>query len=474
MEVRYRREWNHNYMIMDAPEGWDGYECRMLAGNQIEGLLLFRLRHGEAGQEFYYEITSKQPLSRVYERRKVSGAELRQLLTDLLAAVSRMEEYLLREDQILLDPDYIYAEPDQLTIELCFLPGYSGSWSSGLSSLLKFLLERADHADRDGVILAYNLYQESLKENYGPGDLQKHLSGGTDYIFGERQEEGGRELKERGQPEKDTERLNPAVEAERGREEVLYSGRTASKLSLPEKKLEAGELPKDRIGKKAGETVLTGVFFLAALEGVIWYLHGLEGVRSYGAGAAGVVFLLLFLNLFVQKRNISSKREEPEHKIVVQEGMYSPPEKDTETASWELRTESEELYQSRVQKQLEEEMKKSQEEGTVLLNGSGTGSCIGILEPMNREFNSIRIAYVPFTIGKHKQLSDYCLDAPTVSRLHLRIDKKEDVCIITDLNSTNGTAVNEYQLQANETVSIKNGDVIYLAENGFRFYETRG
>lgn len=458
MEVRYRREWNHNYMIMDAPEGWDGYECRMLAGNQIEGLLLFRLRHGEAGQECYYEITSKQPLSRIYERRKVSGTELRQLLTDLLAIVSRMEEYLLKEDQILLDPDYIYAEPDRLTIELCFLPGYSGDWSSALSALLKFLLERADHADRDGVILAYNLYQESLKENYGSEDLLKHLSVGSDRIFTEKQreEEWEQEQEERGDEDAEAERQEERADAGGSREACF------------------GETPENKTEQKAGTELLKGMFFLAALEGVIWYLKGLEGVCSYGAAAAGAVFLWFLLKLLLQKKNIGSKGKEPEHKIVVQEGMYSPTERETEAASWELRTESEEQYQSRVQKQLEEEMKKSQEEGTVLLNGSGTGGCIGILEPLNREFNSIRIAYVPFTIGKHKQLSDYCLDAPTVSRLHLRIDKKEEVCILTDLNSTNGTAVNEYQLQANETVSIKNGDVIYLAENGFRFYEARG
>ena len=37
MEVRYKREVNHNYMILDAPSEGGGYECRMLASNTIEG-----------------------------------------------------------------------------------------------------------------------------------------------------------------------------------------------------------------------------------------------------------------------------------------------------------------------------------------------------------------------------------------------------------------------------------------------------
>ena len=60
----------------------------------------------------------------------------------------------------------------------------------------------------------------------------------------------------------------------------------------------------------------------------------------------------------------------------------------------------------------------------------------------------------------------------TVSRLHLRVDKREGVYIITDLNSTNGTSVGGYKLQANETVSIQNRDVITVADLKYYFIET--
>lgn len=53
MEVRYKREVNHNYMILDAPSEGGGYECRMLASNTIEGLLRFRVRQYEDKREFY-------------------------------------------------------------------------------------------------------------------------------------------------------------------------------------------------------------------------------------------------------------------------------------------------------------------------------------------------------------------------------------------------------------------------------------
>ena len=159
--------------------------------------------------------------------------------------------------------------------------------------------------------------------------------------------------------------------------------------------------------------------------------------------------------------------------MIMREPAHSESGADRGASLWELRAESEESYQARMQKKAEEEMRKSREEGTVLLNGERDSGSIGVLEPLSRDDEPIEVSYVPFTIGKHPQLTDYCLSRPTVSRLHLRIDKKENVCIITDLNSTNGTAVNDYQLQANETVSIKTGDIIYLADTGFRFREQR-
>ncbi len=70
-------------------------------------------------------------------------------------------------------------------------------------------------------------------------------------------------------------------------------------------------------------------------------------------------------------------------------------------------------------------------------------------------------------------MADACLERKTVSRLHARIDRKEGVFILTDLNSTNGTTVEGYKLEANETVSLKDGDRVMLADAVFQFMEKR-
>lgn len=60
MNVRYKREMRHNYLIMDALEkNRESFEIRMLTVNSIEGILKFRMKEEEEHSCYYYEITSK-------------------------------------------------------------------------------------------------------------------------------------------------------------------------------------------------------------------------------------------------------------------------------------------------------------------------------------------------------------------------------------------------------------------------------
>ena len=68
MNVEYLREMKQNYLMFEVEESQEqGYEARMMIGNSIEGLLKFRIKKMDNQCKFCYEITSKQPLSRLLE-----------------------------------------------------------------------------------------------------------------------------------------------------------------------------------------------------------------------------------------------------------------------------------------------------------------------------------------------------------------------------------------------------------------------
>ena len=69
MEIRYQRELKHNYLVVSPDaDGEQFYELHMLAENRIKGLLNMHVKYSEEGLLYYYEITSKQPLSRLLEK----------------------------------------------------------------------------------------------------------------------------------------------------------------------------------------------------------------------------------------------------------------------------------------------------------------------------------------------------------------------------------------------------------------------
>ncbi|WP_125141441.1 DUF6382 domain-containing protein [Clostridium transplantifaecale] len=577
MEVRYQREVNHNYMILDAPGQGGGYECRMLAANTIKGLLKFRVRQYEEKREFYYEITSKQPLKRLLEQRKISGGELRSLLLGISAVTVKIEEFLLKEEQLLLDPDFIYIDPDSFAVYLCLLPGYSCNFPEVLSGLLQYLLEKINHQDREGVVMAYNLYQESLRENYGMANLLRHLTGTGDAVFGNRGEGGavkrggpgytgrvgGLCLPENSFEEHDTEEhrarqqdremcsqishMKGTYLAGSGKEascmeglytkglfsessyagepyiDALYTKPAHTKPSHMEDScmpsphqrefcpgrpgnekchMEKNETGGQERGKKGPKNIQTGekteqgrgririkdclqvlVFLAGAVFGV-WYFTGTEGLERYGlwlAAGAVIIFIVKFLSAYVKEEpgvgdtkisNKSPTRRMTGNRTEKAEDRIRYDEQDAIAgAEFRLRPESEEEYHQRMMEERKREEQHSREEGTALLSENAGQSAGPVLVSMGENENSIEIPYLPFVIGKHAELADFCLSRPTVSRLHLRIDKREGVYIVTDLNSTNGTAVEGYKLQANETVSIRDGDIISIAEVKYRFAE---
>lgn len=56
----------------------------------------------------------------------------------------------------------------------------------------------------------------------------------------------------------------------------------------------------------------------------------------------------------------------------------------------------------------------------------------------------------------------------SISRVHCRINSSANGYSITDLESANGTYVNRVRLKANQTMPIKDGDVIRLANSDFQ------
>lgn len=66
-------------------------------------------------------------------------------------------------------------------------------------------------------------------------------------------------------------------------------------------------------------------------------------------------------------------------------------------------------------------------------------------------------AYLGLTVGRHRLLSDLCLDDPTVSRRHFRLSRDGNRLVVEDLHSLNGTLVDGHSLRPFEPTHLTAG-----------------
>lgn len=165
MEVSYRRELDHNYLVLEEKEFQENYQVNMLLKNRIPGFLECRMTRVDKKAFFYYEITSRQNLRLVLERKRLSLTEMIRLLEGLEQAAQTCEEYLLDGERILLHPDFIYLDPDEWKIWVCFYPFEKQELGSQLLGLAEYLLDHLDRQDSGAVTLGYEFYRMAGEEN---------------------------------------------------------------------------------------------------------------------------------------------------------------------------------------------------------------------------------------------------------------------------------------------------------------------
>lgn len=443
MEVHYERQMRHNYLIIKPEDSCEkSYESRMLMGNAIDGLLKFRLQQTENGIFYYYEITSKQPLSRILEGRWIGRNEITGLIASIARILEKMENYLLPENRILLEPEYIYVNPENFKIFLCLIPGRKADLSKSMERLLQYILKKVDHNEKDGVLLAYRLYQESQKEFYGMDGLLKWLP---------------QETKAAAVPEDENSAFaSPIIKFESSVQESKDS-------LLPEYEKEDQPKRKKKAGFQKSLLAITGILMM---PGLVWMIKGTGFFMEYPFllaawyGIWGIFSTALWIIRRVFSDNVEEKQEE------IKIPLFKPKEE----RSWEVPFLPEEssLEKSEVFCATPPAAPPAME--TQLLTPENTDQrVVRYLISLDKQQEDIPIAYFPFIIGKKSEIADYILNKDTVSRLHVKLEEKDGRYQITDLNSTNGTMVKGVMLQNNETKFLEIGDEVYIADSGFRF-----
>ena len=166
--MSYEHNLRHSYMHISAQSvDPQSYELKLLRETSVPDTLPLSIRpdaEDPAQATLEYEVSGLESMASYYASRKLRYLALARLMENIHGLLGHLEEYFLPEDMVLLDPSAIFYNPEKESWIFTLVPGYSSSFHEALKALIAWLLKRIDYNEDRVVVLAYTLYNESLKE----------------------------------------------------------------------------------------------------------------------------------------------------------------------------------------------------------------------------------------------------------------------------------------------------------------------
>ena len=87
-------------------------------------------------------------------------------------------------------------------------------------------------------------------------------------------------------------------------------------------------------------------------------------------------------------------------------------------------------------------------------------------EPLRIQFSELELSRTRngLVVGRHPALCDFVIDEAAVSRRHFRVTLQNAAAVIEDLNSLNGTLVDDQDLAPFESAPLRDGQKVTLGD----------
>lgn len=452
MKAEYKRDMNHNYLILYGEKdiNTDSYQVRMLVGNIIPSLLKCRIQGVDGKFMMYFDITSKQAVSTLYEEKKLGNEDLRMIFGGFVRVMEEAAEYLINPAQLVLKPQYIFADCEKKELFFCLMPGYDKDIKEQFQLLTEYILPKIDHEDSEAVILGYGVYRRTMENSF-------HLEHIKEELY--RKQNNKEEIKT------ETEKDSREISVQETGEESLMQSSGMSENFWREEKTE-----KTDSHKLFGKKVAVFVLILLALAGVTMAISGgylphkdisvLLGVVLAGMGGIMLAVLIIRKAKDVYKQPQRESREKPQ----LSEKFVRPPVNEI------LQEGSDDSIKTMMEKKSLHRERGEDFGETVVLSAGVVSGPASLVSREPGELAPIYLQEELTVIGKLENACDAVIDLPTVSRIHAKIRKREEEYYLSDMNSRNGTIVNgrlllpeeEYRLQEEDEVDFAQARYIFL------------
>ncbi len=471
MRTEYKRDMNHNYLILTGEEmiDTDSYQVRMIVANVVPDLLQCRIQGIDGKFMVYYDITSRHSMTALFEEKKIGLESLQVILGGFIQIMEEMSEYLLNPCQLVLEPEYIYLDAEKKNVRFCYLPGFHGEIQKQFQSLAEYILPKLDHEDGKAVMLGYGVYRRALEESfhleYIKEELYKICNGEVEDFS----------IYEKKKPEVRSE--NHIADEEKAEDLwQMESWERESDSGNKKPKKNSGDIQKSRINE-IWKPIVGFCIVLLLLLGITAGMAGGYIPRVsreiflgcvFGAMILGMLGYILVKKFYQKKKKADTSRSE--QKCDVTENStdgFSADQKEPGITSASKNSDSRKETEKNIPTKTENFSDGFGE--TVVLSA---GAVRGPATLVSREPGELATIYLEreiTVVGKLETAADAVINMPTVSRIHAKIRKREGEYYLADLNSRNGTSVNGQLLKTGEDHLLEDEDEVDFAQARYIF-----
>jgi len=486
------------------------YQAEMLAKNRIDFLLPLSVQRLNNDWKLSFEITSKIPLAKVLERKSLKCEEFEYIIKQIGNITAKLRDYLLDVSSVVFDKSYIYCDPGDLSLYFMYFPvNNCGFDSNTLRDFLhRLIFEDIRLLDDSSGSLLKRLLDVLKSETFTPDQLLNCINQKLPEKRHCTNEQAANEGGATEEPQKDILDNYNAVGSGKfaGKEKRdaiprPWAGYSENKVKKPVRNHRVSGMKYPL--KSYLITGAVNIFLLCVLICIL-----LSGISSDMTSTLSGLLLIGFAsNYFVITRMFSKDKRktvntEPEKQVNVPSGRRFVNEAIKE----------DKVFPKRKPLHMENEVKGNGTSGFESVNRhekakpagfelSSNDTAVGVAFTQgNRHMPGSRMVIQDKTIvlgfasvnepflqshscpsekikltkdstlfGRLSDSVDYAIRNMAVGKIHAEIVKKEDGYYVIDLNSVNGTYVNNERVTCNTEVKLKNGDIVTFANESYTF-----
>lgn len=519
LKAEYRRETYRNYVLLDNGEDniaeagrEEVYEIPMLLNNKIPYLLNVQITYLNERARYGYDITSNQAIFDWIERRKIKSNDCEHLYSSVFGAIDACCEYLLDERNLVLLPEYIYYDMGKNLYRFIYYVHYHRDIIQQINELSEFLMDHIDYEDERAVLLVYAMYHESKRKEASVDTLisvfnekkkvkedkilekSQKLDGNPELDGSKKLEEAQKLVKIQGTNEIRKIEACETIEENTEKEKIVeLTRKQLIKRPIMESRQESERLVSKYPALSYSVVLVTLLVMLIVI--VYSVSQGLESKKLIA-----VILIVASITAYIGSKMFDPKKK-VEKMVPVVEYIKQPVTSDLNQPVMSslnqpvmnilnqsedrinLDNNNEFYIQEKTQEVMEDDLTECTQLLSIVEECSDTDVALEndnlsnstylktqyVLLPEDDKYKQLKLQEFPFYIGKITDGMDAVITESTISRVHAKITQEEENLYITDMGSTNGTYINEENIEPHTRIQIKIGDLLRFANVSYTF-----